>query len=124
MHEAVCISQVIRKRSRMTPITRTIEGRPYSFLLTSAALGALNAASVEVAQAFRQWASAIEASSPAATSSIDPKQIRAVLAAALVGGGMDAQTATDTAERIHRNQLNRAMDFLAAQIVKAAIAAG
>jgi hypothetical protein len=69
-----------------------------------------------------QWAAMLAAADPAACSQIPPIQIRAVLQQALVGGGMDAQTATDTAERIVRNQLNRSVDYLAAQIVQAAIA--
>jgi hypothetical protein len=70
------------------------------------------------------WADTIAASSPAAMSQIPPVQIRAVLAAALAGGGLTAEQPADVAERILRNQNGRDVDFLAAAIVKAAIAAG
>lgn len=70
------------------------------------------------------WADTIAASSPAAMSQIPPSQIRAVLAAALTGGGLIAEQPADVAERILRNQNGRDVDFLAAAIVKAAIAAG
>jgi hypothetical protein len=69
------------------------------------------------------WADTIAASSPAALSQIPPVQIRAVLAAALAGGGLTAEQPADVAERILRNQNGRDVDLLAAAIVKAAIAA-
>jgi hypothetical protein len=126
----------------MSPITQTIQGQSMTFLLTSAALNstldsnALNWAfwpQQETASEWgggeptftptqTQWAVTLAASDPAACSQIPPAQIKAVLQAALVGGGMDDATATDTAERIVRNQLNRSVDYLAAQVVQAAIA--
>jgi anti-sigma factor RsiW len=105
----------------MTPIVQAIQGQSLTFLLPSAPLNAATRA--ELVRTLTLWADTVEASSPAAMSAIPPIQIRTVLAAALVGGGMDDVTATDTAERILRNQNNRAVDFLAAQIVRAAIAA-
>jgi hypothetical protein len=70
------------------------------------------------------WADIITASGISAKSCIPDDQILAVLAAALIGGGLASAAATDTAERIFHGQLNRAVDLLAATTVRAAVAAG
>jgi hypothetical protein len=70
------------------------------------------------------WADMVAASPVACSSQADPKTIRAVIALGLQGGGMASGAATDTAERLYRAQLNRHMDFLAASIVAAVVAAG
>lgn len=70
------------------------------------------------------WADMLAASGAGSSSQIPPDQIRSILREALIGGGAEPAAAIDTAERIHRNQLNRAVDFLAADIVRAAVAAG
>jgi hypothetical protein len=70
------------------------------------------------------WADTIAASSPASLSQIPPTQIRAVLAAALAGGGLTSEQPADVAERLLRNANGRDVDYLAAAIVKAALAAG
>jgi hypothetical protein len=127
----------------MTPIVQTIDGQSLTFALSTDALNSvLDSAALswafwpqlETASEWGHggvtftpsqtlWANVIAAAEPAAVSQIPPIQIRAVLQQALVGGGQDAQTASDTAERILRNQVNRSVDYLAGQIVLAAIAA-
>jgi hypothetical protein len=70
------------------------------------------------------WADMLSSSPPSSTSQIDPTSIRAVLALGLQGGGMSASAAVDTAERLHRGQLNRKYDFLAAALVRAVVLVG
>jgi len=133
----------------MTPITQTVQGTSYTFTLPLASLNSILTADA-LAQAFRvnscsvddamhranwkastgqqlqsvptssNWANAVAGSS----LRMPVEQIRAVLAAALVGGGMASATATDTAERIVSNQMNRDVDALCATITTACIAAG
>jgi hypothetical protein len=78
----------------------------------------------ELAPTQSWWADTLAASSPAAMSQIPVSQIRSVLSAALAGGGLTTEQPADVAERILRNQNGRDVDYLAAAIVKAAIAAG
>jgi hypothetical protein len=67
------------------------------------------------------FADVLTASGAGATSQIPPDLVRAVLRQALIGGGMDAQTAADVSQHILRNQQNREVEFLAARIVRAVI---
>jgi hypothetical protein len=120
----------------MSPVTYTQDGRSYTFSLTAAALNSVLTTDA-LTEAFRlnyppgitgaptqsMWADTLAASSPAAMSQIPPSQIRGVLAAALTGGGLTAEQPADVAERILRNQNGRDVDYLAAAIVKAALAA-
>jgi hypothetical protein len=70
-----------------------------------------------------QWAKIIDAAPAATTSQIPQEQIIAVLEAALIGGGMEATAAAHAAHRVVHHQTNRSADFLAADIVLAAVAA-
>jgi hypothetical protein len=65
------------------------------------------------------WASLIESSGPAATSSIEPAEVVAVLAASVT----NHQNGAALAEHLQREELNRGADFLAASIVRAALRA-
>jgi hypothetical protein len=136
----------------MTPITQTYDGKSYTFSTTLAVLNTVLTADA-LSEAFRpdtsdiaavwlrakgpiggpngfaahtqsQWANTLAASPPAAMSQVPVSQIRAVIAAALAGGGLTTEQPVDTAERIHKNQNSRDVDLLAAAIVLAAIAAG
>lgn len=78
----------------------------------------------ELAPTVSWWADTLAASSPAAMSQIPPVQIKAVLAAALAGGGLTTEQPADAAWRLHFNQNGRDVDLLVAAIVNAAIAAG
>jgi hypothetical protein len=129
----------------MTPITQNVQGQSLTFMFASADLSSLfpsfyssNSAIVAVSTGSTYWAGEsnheltpdifvglINGRPPAEISDCPVTKIRAVLATALVGGGMTPESAAvDTAERILRNQNSRDVDFLAAQIVAAAIAAG
>ncbi len=134
----------------MSPITQTVQGQSLTFLLTMASLNAvlttdeLNRAFMPQAHAAQapitshpgtasggwtiptqtMWAAMLAAGGNGAASQIPPEQIRSIMREALIGGGMASAAAIDTAEHIQRGQLNRAVDFLAAQIVNAAVAAG
>lgn len=133
----------------MSPITQIIQGRSLTFVLPRAALDAVLTYD-ELGRAFQRqafayaeagatqkqgagtyvhatqamWASMLAAGTDAAKTQIPDDQIRSILREALIGGGMASAAAVDTAEGIYRGQLNRAVDYLAAQIVLAAIAAG
>jgi hypothetical protein len=119
----------------MSPITY----QGLSFVLPLAAMNAvLNADALN--QAFCTQAVAHQSASPTQWSTptasmwasslsarnrdVPADQVRAVLAASLVGGGMLAATAAGTADRLYAGQFDRAVDQLAAAIVLAAIAAG
>lgn len=69
------------------------------------------------------WANIILASPAAQKPNIPDDQIIAILAAALVGGGMAAALAADTADHIFHGQLDQSVSKLAATCVLAAIAA-
>jgi hypothetical protein len=68
---------------------------------------------------FDLWAATLESSPPAATSSIEPAEVCAVLAAAVT----NHQNGAALAEHLQREELNRGADFLAAAIVRAALLA-
>jgi hypothetical protein len=135
----------------MSPIIQTIQGRSLTFMLSKASLdatlttAALNEAfssnsaclGAAIINPFAppgaglwsapvysqaQWAATVATGT--SKLQIPDDQIRSILREALIGGGMATAAAVDTAEQIQTNQLNRAVDFLAAQIVQAAIAAG
>jgi hypothetical protein len=137
----------------MSPITQTVQGQSLTFLLTMASLNAvlttdeLNRAfspqwnTMDEAMVSRHgpsgftaaglimptqtmWASMLAAGGSAQSSQIPPEQVRSILREALIGGGMASAAAIDTAEHIQRGQISRAVDFLTAQIVQAAVAAG
>jgi hypothetical protein len=99
----------------ITSLTRTVDGQPLRLVMTTAGANALIGEDPMPAR----WAATIKASPPAAPSSVDPTSIRQVFAHALLLGGMDWSAAVDTAERIHRGQLNRSVDFLVADLIVA-----
>lgn len=137
----------------MSPIIETVQGQSLTFLLTQAALdatltqAALDAAfwpqigsvsnaiaaspgnwkdggsSLYNAPTQTMWAEVL-ATVSAQTSQIPREQVVAILREALIGGGMATADAINKADTIVRNQVNRAVDYLAAQIVQAAVAAG
>jgi hypothetical protein len=73
---------------------------------------------------YTMWANMVAGSPAACSSRVDPKTIRAVLALALQSGeGIVAAAAIELAEFLCGTQLNRHMDFLAAQIVSAVVVA-
>jgi hypothetical protein len=120
----------------MAPVTYSQGGKSFTLLLTTDALNSVLTTDA-LTEAFRPnyppgitsaptqslWADTLAASSPAALSQIPPTQIRAVLAAALAGGGIDTEVPADAAWRLHHNQNGRDVELLLAAIVKAALAA-
>jgi hypothetical protein len=135
----------------MSPITETVQGQSLTFMLPKASLDAVLTYD-ELGRAFQRqafaygeahvanmsasssgtyvhatqamWAAMLAAGTNAAMTQIPDDQVRSIIREALIGGGMASGLAVDTADRICRGQLNRAVDYLAAQIVQAAIAAG
>lgn len=82
------------------------------------------ATSLYTAPTQAMWAGVLATGPDASTSQIPRDQVVAVLRESLIGGGMAAANAINVADTIVRNQNSRAVDYLAAQIVQAAIAAG
>lgn len=112
----------------MQPIERTIAGHGYLFAISLADAQAIIATDPMLSPQTRSpavWAATIRAAGPAHTPQVEPKVIRALLAKALLSTDeVRGDTRADIAERIHRNSLNNEVNYLAAEIVEAAVAAG
>jgi hypothetical protein len=131
----------------MSPITQTVQGVSYTFMLPFAAMTAIltetaldtawqqeltnfmdrvhGPGSYWVAATPAMWGYRLASTTTAACSRIPVDQILAILAQALIGGmAMAPGAAADTAERLYRNQFDRAVDRLVGTITQAAVAAG
>ena len=130
----------------MTPIVTRVAGKgPFTFLLAKADLDSLlDTAALGIAFLPQTFTTREARTHPGWTAgggyaaftkklwanmlrdqaNFVPEQVRAVCAAALVGGGMAAGPAADVANTLARHQIDRDVDLLTAQVVLAAIAAG
>jgi hypothetical protein len=122
----------------MSPITRTINSVSYTFFLAFVSierdtlfndLSAHGGTDVGYTShdpfPVSAWASKLAATPTFGGRICSEGAVIAVLAQALIGGmSMAPGTAADTAERLYRNQMDRAVDRLVGTIAQACVAAG
>lgn len=106
---------------QMTTINATVNNEALAFAMPAAFNTLLGSLLTPTAETFCQR---IEASGKAACAQVERDQIELVISLALQGGGTGALTSYHQAKRIVANQNGRQVDLLAAQIVRAAVAAG
>ncbi|MBQ8101296.1 MULTISPECIES: hypothetical protein [unclassified Afipia] len=107
--------------AQMSTINATVNTEAFTFAMPAAFNTLLGNLLTPTADEFCQR---IERSGKAACAQVERDQVESIIWLALQGGGTGALTAYHQAKRIVANQNGRQVDLLAAQIVRAAVAAG